>query len=500
MSISLYLFSSIILVLVYIIIPKLFKRSNTKLPPSPPKLPFIGNLHELGNLPHQSLFRLSNKYGPVMHLKLGTIPTVVVSTPETARQALKVFDLNCCSRPPLAGSRQLSYNYRDIAFSPFNEYWKEVRKLVALQLFNNRQVNSIQPIKDEEIKNLMDSIAQSASQNNPVNLSDKFLSFTANVVCKASFGVAFQGTVLNNDSFDNLVRDALGILGSFSASNFFPYVGWFMDWFTGLHGRREKTVRDLDAFYEQMIGSDRKEKKEGTEDFVDVLLRLAKEGAVLGNEKLTRNHIKAILMNVLLAGIDTSAISMTWTMAELAKNPRVMKKVQEEIRNQFKNKGRVTVDGIDQLHYLRMVIKETWRLHPIVPLLLPRDVMSEFQINGYTIPAKTRLHVNVWAIGRDPDTWKDPEMFFPERFMDANIDAKGQHFELLAFGSGRRICPGMYMGTTMVESCLANLLYHFDWKLPKGMAVEDVDMEECPGLTVTKKNELLLVPVKHLDH
>ncbi|KAF3486817.1 hypothetical protein F2Q69_00055807 [Brassica cretica] len=371
--------------------------------------------------------------------------------------------------------RETLLDYRDIASSPYNEYWKEVRKLAVQQLLSNRQVNSIQPIEEEEVKNLMDSLANAASENNPVNLGDKLLAFT-------------------------LIREALEILGSFSASNFFPYVGWFYDWLTGLQGRREEVVRDLDAFYEQMINTHRQEKKEGSEDFVGMLLRLSKEEAVLGNDKLTRNHIKAILMNVLLGGIDTSAISMMWTMAELARNPRVMKKVQSEIRSHAKHKGSITFDSIDQLPYMKMVIKETWRLHPVVPLLLPREVISEFQINGYTIQPKTHLHVNVWAIWLDPDTWKDPEIFLPERFMDSNIDAKGQNFELLTFGSGRRMCPGMYMGTSMVEFCLANMLYHFDWKLPEGMSVEDVDMEEAPGLTLTMKNGLLLVPMKFFNH
>ncbi|KAH0869686.1 hypothetical protein HID58_076708, partial [Brassica napus] len=244
---------------------------------------------------------------------------------------------------PSAIERKLSYDYRDIASSPYNEYWKEVRKLAVQQLLSNRQVNSIQPIEEEEVKNLMDPLANAASQNNPVNLGDKLLAFT-------------------------LIREALEILGSFSASNFFPY-----DWLTGLQGRREEVVRDLDAFYEQMINTHRQEKKEGSEDFVGMLLRLSKEEAVLGNDKLTRNHIKAILMNVLLGGIDTSAISMMWTMAELARNPRVMKKVQSEIRSHVKHKGSITFDSIDQLPYMKMVIKETWRLHPVVPLLLPRE-------------------------------------------------------------------------------------------------------------------------------
>uniref|UniRef100_A0A1J3FA33 Cytochrome P450 71B36 n=1 Tax=Noccaea caerulescens TaxID=107243 RepID=A0A1J3FA33_NOCCA len=469
-------------------------------PPSPPGFPIIGNLHQLGELPHQSLWRLSKKYGPVMFLKLGRVPTVIVSSADTTKQALKIHDIHCCSRPSLVGPRELSYNYLDIAFAPFDDYWKELKKMCVQELFSAKRVHSIQPIKDEEVKKLIHSVAESASQETPVNLSEKFLSLTVGVICKAAFGVSFDATVLNNDRFDKLIRESFLFLGSFSASDFFPNGGWIIDWLTGLQGRRERSVKDLDTFYEQMFDLHKQGNKDGVEDFVDLLLRLEKEETVLGYGKLTRNHIKAILMNVLIGAIGTSAITMTWAMTELMRNPRAIKKVQTEIRNQIGNKSVISLEDTEQLHYLKMVIKETWRLHPTTPILLPREVMSEFEINGYTIPVKTRLHVNVWAIGRDPETWKDPEVFLPERFIDSDIDAKGQNFELLPFGGGRRICPGMYMGTTMVEFGLANMLYHFDWELPEGVAVDDIDVEEAPGLTVNKKNELLLVPVKYLDH
>ncbi|KAF8052033.1 hypothetical protein N665_1625s0008 [Sinapis alba] len=475
-----------------------FKRKKQQRePPSPPGFPIIGNLHQLGELPHQSLWRLSQKYGPVMFLKLGRVPTVVVSSSETARQALKIHDLHCCSRPSLAGPRELSYNFLDVVFSPYDDYWKEVKKLCVQELFSATRVHSFQPIKEEEVKKLIESVTESASQGSSVNLSEKFLSLTVGVICKAAFGVSFHGTVLNSDRFDKFINEAFLFLGSFSASDFFPNGGWIVDWLTGLQGRRERSVRDLDAFYEQMIDLHKEGNKDGVEDFVDLLLKLEKEETVLGYGKLTRNHIKAILMNVLLGAINTSAITMTWAMAELMRNPKAMKKVQSEIRNHMENKTMITLEDIDQFHYLKMVIKETWRLHPPAPLLIPREVMTEFEINGYMVQPKTLLYVNAWAIGRDPETWKDPEMFLPERFMDNNIDAKGQNFELLPFGSGRRVCPGMYMGTTMVEFGLASMLFQFDWKLPEDMVVEDMDMEESPGLAVGKKSDLLLVPVKY---
>jgi cytochrome P450 len=189
---------------------------------------------------------------------------------------------------------------------------------------------------------------------------------------------------------------------------------------------------------------------------------------------------------------------MIWAMTELAKNPRLMKKAQNEVRKFVGNKGKVTESDTNHLLYLKMIIKETLRLHPPVPLLIPRETMSRFKINGYDIYPKMLLQVNVWAIGRDPKYWKNPEEFIPERFIDSPIDYKGQHFQLLSFGAGRRGCPGIYMATTTMELALANLLYFFDWKLPYGMKEEDINMEELVGLCLTtnKKTPLSLVPIK----
>ncbi|XVF18241.1 hypothetical protein REPUB_Repub11eG0004400 [Reevesia pubescens] len=183
-------------------------------------------------------------------------------------------------------------------------------------------------------------------------------------------------------------------------------------------------------------------------------------------------------------------------MAELTRNPRVMKKAQDEIRNYVGNKGKVSESDIDQFQYLKLVIKEALRLHP-PGAILTRESRSQFNIKGYNVYPKTRIYLNVWTIGRDPESWENPEQFYPERFIDSSIDYKGQHFEFLPFGAGRRGCPGMHMGMLTVELTLANLLYHFDWKLPNGMKDEDVNMEEAAGITNYKKAALLLVPIKY---
>lgn len=192
-------------------------------------------------------------------------------------------------------------------------------------------------------------------------------------------------------------------------------------------------------------------------------------------------------------------MTVAWAMSELILNPRVMKKVQAEVRAHV---GKIKTPIVDEnvcenIKYLSLVIKETLRLHPPVVLLIPHRTTKHIKLAGYDIYPNTIVQVNAYAIARDPKIWKNADEFYPERFENENIDYKGQNFEYLPFGSGRRICPGLAMGVTTVSSVLGNLLYHFDWELPKGMKKEDLSMEDEFGLTTSRKDPLYLVPVEH---
>jgi cytochrome P450 len=195
------------------------------------------------------------------------------------------------------------------------------------------------------------------------------------------------------------------------------------------------------------------------------------------------------------AGTETSSGVVLWTMSEIVKNPKVMEEAQAEVRRVFDKKGYVDETKMHQLIYLKSVIKETFRLHPIIPLLVPRESRERCQINGYEIPAKTRVIVNAWAIGRDPKYWVEPESFKPERFVDSLVDFKGTDFEFIPFGAGRRMCPGIAFALPNIELPLAMLLFHFDWMLPNGMKNEDLDMSETFGISVGRKHDLCLIPI-----
>lgn len=204
--------------------------------------------------------------------------------------------------------------------------------------------------------------------------------------------------------------------------------------------------------------------------------------------------------NTFLGGVNTSAIVIVWAMCELMRHPRAMKKVQEEIRCKINGVNpKVEANDLGKFPYLKMIVKETLRLHPPVPLSLPRESSNMCHIRGekresYDVYPNTRVLINVWAIGRDPGSWKNPNEFYPERFEENGVDFRGQHFEFLPFGGGRRICPGISNSIATIEFALANLLYWFDWEVPNGT---EVDLEEEGGLTLYKRTHLTLVPVKY---
>ncbi|KAE8648696.1 cytochrome P450 71B37 [Cucumis sativus] len=472
-------------------------------PPSPPKLPLLGHLHLLGSHPHRSLWNLSRTHSPIMLLKFGSVPTVIISSAKIAKELFKCHDLASCSRPRLAATAKYSYNFLDLIFSSYDDHWRELRKIYISELFSPKRVQSFQHIREEEVNQLVNSISQSSSSSTLFDFTVKSYSLTSNILTRIAFGKSIRGSEseLDDGNVEGVIQRASAAIGCFSASDFFPSFGWIIDRLTGVHGRLEKNFEELDAFLEHVI-EDRINFRtvcQKEENILDVLLRMERDCYEFGSIKFTRDCIKAVVMDLFLAGVETEANTLVWTMSELVRNSKVMKKLQHEIRSTIIGQDKVKENELEKLQYLKLVLKEVLRLHPPVPLLLPRETTSHFKLNGYNIDPKTRIHVNAWAIGRDTDSWKNPEEFCPERFMESNIDYKGQNFELIPFGAGRRICPGVNMGIATVELTLANMLMCFDWKLPNGMKEEDLDMEEEFGITVSKKSPLQLLPIPYFN-
>ncbi|XP_074279352.1 cytochrome P450 83B1-like [Silene latifolia] len=466
-----------------------------RLPPGPKGLPLIGNLHQFDPFkPHICLAKLGKIYGPISSLRLGNVPFIVVQSAKIAKEILQTQDLNFCSRPSTAGTKRLSYNGLDMACNPYNEYSKEIRKLCAVHLFSSKKVHSFSPIREDEVSKIIQKISSLSHASQVINLSEVMMNYTSSNISRIAFGKSYtDDDEFERRKFNRLLNEAQALFVAFFFADYFPSIGW-LDKLTGQASRLEKTFKELDGFYEEIIKDhlhpSKPKYEEEEEDLVDILLRLMKERSFTFD--LTLDNIKAVLMDVIVAGTDTSAALVVWAMTELIKNPNIMKKVQEELRNAARNKGYITEDDLTNLEYFKAVVKETFRTHPGAPLLIVRETQQKCTIEGYDILPGTQVFVNVWAIGRDPESWSEPDTFKPERFLGSSIDFKGQDFELIPFGAGRRICPGMLLGLANSELALANMLFSFDWELPNGVKKEDIDTDTLPGVTMHKKNPLCL--------
>ncbi|KAL1535415.1 6,7,8-trihydroxycoumarin synthase-like [Salvia divinorum] len=487
------------IILIFYILHKTKPRAVTTLPPGPPPLPLIGNFHQLGRAaePHIYLHHLSKKYGPIIHMKLASRPLLVISSAKLAKQVLKIQDLAFCSRPNYLGQQKLSYNSSDVAFTPYNEDWKEVRKMTHIHLFSNKRVQSYRPIREEEVSRMITVISSSTSEE--VNLNEVVLATGIHILCRITFGKRlYEEGWSDTKRFLQFLKGFDALTTSFFVSDYFPAFG-LVDKISGRLKRAELIFKGMDSFYQERIDehleSRRLGKIEEVEDMVAVLMKL-KNDDESSSSGFTLENIKALLMNMIVASAETTPAAVVWTMTALIKAPKVMEKLQNEIRSLIGKRGKVDEDDLPKLPYLKAVINESLRLYPPVPLLIPRESMDTSILDGYEIRPKTMVYVNAYAVGRDPECWENPDEFIPERFLNSGIDSRGQDFGLIPFGSGRRMCPGMSMGYLTTELLVANLVYSFDWELPKGILAQDVDTDPTKGLAVFKKNALILVPKK----
>ncbi|KAK3422955.1 hypothetical protein EUGRSUZ_G03310 [Eucalyptus grandis] len=478
---------------------KFSKRSSKlkHLPPGPKKLPLIGNLHHMiGALPHHRLRDLAQTYGPIFHLQLGQISLVAISSPDLAKEVFKTQELAFAQRP--------SFSYTEMSifpspiFYPFGEEWRQLRKIYVTEFLGSQRVRSFKSIREEETSNLINYIRSLSSS--PLNLSKKIHAFTNSIVSKAAIGQNCK----QQEEFISAVEEAISFTGGFSVSDIFPSLKFLPD-MTGMNSKFRMLQRKIDSILDSILDDREIMRREqflrskddtcGREDILDVLLRL-RETNELGLN-LTTRKIKGIIMDLFVAGSITTSTLIEWTMSELIRNPKVMAKAQAEVRAVLKEKGCLEESELNKLKYLLSIIKESFRLHPPVPLI-PREATEEREINGYKVPASSRILTNVMAIGRDPHHWTDPEKFKPERFLESTMDFIGTNFELLPFGSGRRACPGIALANANIEVTLASLLYHFDWKLPNGEAMEKLDMTEAFAGTVTRMNSLNVIAIPYI--
>lgn len=207
-----------------------------------------------------------------------------------------------------------------------------------------------------------------------------------------------------------------------------------------------------------------------------------------------------MVQEMFMAASETTSSTMEWVMTELLRHPESMTKVKAELDRVVGEKRKLEESDLDNLPYLQAVVKETLRLHPPAPFLLPRRAVEDTKFMGYDIPKGTQVLVNVWAIGREAESWDDALGFKPERFVGSNMDYRGQNFELIPFGAGRRICAGVSLAHRMLHLVLGSLLHHFDWQFESNVTAETIDMKEKCGIVTRKFHPLKALPkIKHIS-
>ncbi|KAK7404619.1 hypothetical protein VNO78_05574 [Psophocarpus tetragonolobus] len=490
------------------------EREGQLLPPSAGlELPVIGHMHLMGPLLHHTFHSFSLKHGPLFSVRFGSVPCVVASSPHIAKQLLQTNELAFNCRIETTAVKRLTYE-ASLAFAPYGEYWRFIKKLSMNQLLGSRSIQGFQHLRAKETRDFLGLLTRQARAHQPVNVTEELLKLTNNVISRMMLGEAEEAR--------EVVRGVTQIFGEFNVSDFI-WIFKKLD-LQGFGKRIEDLFLKFDTLVERVI-SKREEMRRNpnptpqtlnkdyqVRDFLDILLDCVQDHT--SDVKINRVHIKALIMDFLTAGTDTTAISTEWALVELMKNPLLLEKAREEIDKVVGKKKVVEECDCQNMPFLQAIVKETFRLHPPVPLVSRRCV-ADCSVENYVIPENTLLFVNVWSMGRNPNYWDNPLEFRPERFLNINIgegdstgliDVRGQHFQLLPFGSGRRMCPGINLAMQLVPALLAAIIQCFDFHVldSNGEVLKGnnlvIDVTERPGLTAPRAQDLRCIPIERSNN
>ncbi|KAI3783945.1 hypothetical protein L1987_43036 [Smallanthus sonchifolius] len=443
-------------------------------------------MHQMAKNPHLAAANFAKNYGPLISLRLGTRLLVVASSPEAASEVLKTHDRHLCGRSIPDALQQSFINYYFVWARDCNEHWKSCRTLSRLELFSAKAIENQSNLRNDKLAHMLDFLNN--TQGKVVKIEELIFTTLINTLSNILFSKDFLD-LKDDETAHRLKFGLLKILENSvtpNVSDFFPIVGDL-----DLQGLRKDSLNHLDELssFSEVIVKERKAQiankvvvADHEKDFLDRLLE----------NNFTTAQINILVLELFIAGTDTVVTTIEWAMAELLKNKEIMCKVQDELKRELTLNSIMTSD-ISKLTYFNACIKETLRLHPVVPVLIPRRALEACEVMNYTIPQNTQVWVNVWAICHDPNVWEDPNTFKPDRFLGSNIDFTGHDFEFIPFGGGRRMCPGLPSGVKSLQTMLASLVLGYDWSLPNCEDPGKLDMTEKFGVTLQKEIPLELI-------
>ncbi|XP_047312682.1 cytochrome P450 CYP82D47-like [Impatiens glandulifera] len=456
---------------------------------------------------HITLSEMADKYGPIFSIRLGLRQAIVVSNWELAKELSTTHDLAVASRPQMLASKHLGYNYAMFALSPYGSYWRDIRKFVSLELLSMPRLNLLSHIRVSETKSSIQQLyklwVDKVDDNDltsltgvTVEMKQWISDLTTNVMFRMIYGKRYSGADVDMEEarkYQRIFKKFLHLFGLNVVGDMIPCLRWLDI------GGHEKVMKETSKEYDQLMvkmleeHNDQHGRGKTDRDFMDVMISMFKETNINGYDADTINKATCSVLNI--AGVEPTSTMLIWTLCLLMNHRHVLMKVEEELDIHVGKERNVEESDIPKLVYLQAVIKESLRLYPPAPLAAPREVTRDCVVGGYHVAAGTRLFLHLWKLQRDPKIWSDPLEFRPERFLTthSNIDFRGQNFELIPFGAGRRVCPGINLGMQMGHLILASLVQSFKFLNPIN---ELVDMTEVEGLSISKATplELIIIP------
>ncbi|XP_074582490.1 cytochrome P450 81Q32-like [Curcuma longa] len=469
---------------------------NKKLP-LPPKLPgglpFLGHLHLCKKPMHLSLAKLAALHGPVLLLRFGSRPVLLVSSSVAADECFTTNDLIFANRPKLPSSKYLSYHNSTLGSSSYGPHWRNLRRLATLELLSPHRLRASLAARADEARAMVRHLFQACAEvdtASKVELRPILFQFSMNLLMREIAGKRYYGgdragsVSAEAKRFNAMVEERLALGGASNIGDFVPLLRW-LD-FKGMKRRMVRFHTNRDELLQELVDEVRnKNSNENPEEMnrtmIGYLLSLRKTDP----ENYSDRIIKALITSLLTAGTDSTSDTIEWAMSLLLNHPDAMKKTRDEIDAYLEGTGEkgkkrlLEESDLPNLPYLNCVVSETLRMYPAGPLLLPHESSGECFVAGFRVPPGTMLLVNAYSIQRDPRVWEAPEEFAPERFEEGKAEGKW----MMPFGMGRRKCPGEGLAMKAVGLVLGILIQCFQWERVGG---EEVDMRQGSGLTLPK--------------
>ncbi|TXG52487.1 hypothetical protein EZV62_021656 [Acer yangbiense] len=459
------------------------RNQHKNLPPSPPGVPIIGHFHLLKNPINQALSNLSNKYGPIFLLRLGSHPTLVLSSRAAIEECFPNNDIIFSNRPVLPSRKPLEYNDNTLG-APYGNHWRNIRRFAIIEIFSSRRLQMSSEIRIEEIRFMVKHLYTNSFKGvRKVDMKSFFYAIAFNIVMRMVAGKRyFEDDVLDLEITKGKVDDLLEMfapIATVALGDYFPFLRWLT--YYGVERRLLKIHKRKDEFIQALIDAHQNttssftsvDDRKTSQTIIDVMLRLKESEP----EFCTNDLIKGTIQVMLIAGTHSTVTTMQSVVPHLMSHPDVLQNVRDEIDNHVGNSRLINDTDLTKLPYLHCVINETLRLSP-VGILPPRESSEDCTVGGYHIPRGTQLFVNTMAVHRDPELWKEPDRFMPERFLES--EEGKERFKYIAFGIGRRICPGEGLGMRVMALSLGTLIQCFDWE-------EATDESQGPLKTNLKK-------------